>query len=560
MRKNDDKKVITPHLFVEYSLCPAWIWHDLFTNKSLKGDIPELALKLMEKGVIHEKDYIKDLTFDEVSEIDPKAAFAHTLELMRQGAELIYQGEIETEIDGIIWRGRPDLLQKIPLQVGPPVRRTSGSGEDPSLWDGPPVRRTSRFGESPTGLEAGSETGESKFGNWFYIPIDIKSSNDINPDHKYQLAFYAKVLAKLQNKLPHQVAIINKEKKRQVIPVDSELMEKMHARANQILSIIRGQKPTLHYKGGCKQSPWGHMCLEDCKKVNDAALIYNIRETTLNKLREAGFETVADLAELNPREPQFKISANTWSRIILQAQSLIKDDIIWTQSPDIPTNGYPIYFDIEGDPLLGVDYLFGFWLGNEEISARHSDSTVCHPERSRRISKLVPVDSSIPPPVGGSTQNDNKNQEGKFVYFLAPQPEDERKMWLDFLAWLPTLPKEYIVYHYAPYEKIHLDLLEKKYGGSPELNIFKSKLVDLFTVVKNSVIFPLYFYSVKDLAKSRFVNYKWRHQKASGAQSIFWYEKWLETGDKQVLQDIIDYNEDDVIATEHLLNWLKTKS
>ena len=74
-----NKPVITPHLFVEYSLCPAWIWHDLFTDPSLKGEIPELALKLMEKGVIHEEDYVKDLVFDEVKEIDPAKALAKSL-------------------------------------------------------------------------------------------------------------------------------------------------------------------------------------------------------------------------------------------------------------------------------------------------------------------------------------------------------------------------------------------------------------------------------------------------------------------------------------------------
>ena len=495
------KLVITPHLFVEYSLCPAWIWHDLFTDPSLKGEIPELALKLMEKGVIHEEDYVKDLVFDEVKEIDPAKALAKTLELMKSGSELIYQGEIETEIDGFIWRGRPDLLQKIP--------------------------------------------GESNFGNWFYIPVDIKSSNEMNPDHKFQLAFYAEVLEKIQGRLPHQVAIINKEKQRRVIPVDSELMEKMHTRANQILTILAGRKPTLHYRGGCKQSPWGQMCLQDCEAVNDAALVYNVRESTLDKLREAGFETVTELAGLDPDKPQYKISADTWKRIVLQAQSLQKNDLIWLGEPHIPTTPYPIYFDIEGDPLLGVDYLFGFWLGNTPSSPNPSSGSPRGEAGRRGITQAPPL------PRGG------KGGDGQFKYFLAKQPEDEKQMWQEFLTWLPTLPEEYLVYHYAPYEKIHLDLLEKKYGGSPELNKFRSKLIDLFEVVKNSVIFPLYFYSIKDLAKSRFVNYKWRHQKAGRAQSIFWYEKWLETGDEKVLQDILDYNEDDVIATEHLLHWLQ---
>jgi len=80
--------------------------------------------------------------------------------------------------------------------------------------------------------------------------------------------------------------------------------------------------------------------------------------------------------------------------------------------------------------------------------------------------------------------------------------------------------------------------------------------VDLSNIVQKNVFFPLYFYSIKDIAKSKFLNYKWRHAKAGGAQSIFWYEEWLEKKDRAILTDIIDYNEDDVRATEYLHHWL----
>ncbi|MEA1909989.1 MAG: TM0106 family RecB-like putative nuclease [Patescibacteria group bacterium] len=448
-------------------MCPGWVYHDQFSDPKQKGEIPELALKLMEQGVLHEKEYIKDLEFEEVKAIDSDEAFRETVNLMQKGVGLIYQGSIETEIDDIKWHGRPDLLKKFP--------------------------------------------GKSKFGNWQYYPIDIKSSTDLRPDHKHQLAFYSEILKRIQGKEPEKIAIINKNKKQMTIPLSSEITSKMYAKANEIISILKGQKPLPHLKGGCKQSPWGHMCLKESESKNDIALIYNVRESTLNKLRSNGLETVLEIAELNPNKPQYKIAKNTWQRLVLQAQALVKKDLIWLQKPNFDEGNNPIYFDIEGDPLLGIDYLFGFWIGNTQ----------------------------------------------EFKYFLASRPEDEEKMWKEFLAWLPTLPKDYLMYHYAPYEKIHVEMLEKKYGGSKDLDLFKSKLVDLFDVIKKSVIFPLYFYSIKDLAKSRFVNYKWRHQKAGGAQSIFWYEKWLETGDRKVLQDIIDYNEDDVIATEHLLNWLK---
>lgn len=84
-------------------------------------------------------------------------------------------------------------------------------------------------------------------------------------------------------------------------------------------------------------------------------------------------------------------------------------------------------------------------------------------------------------------------------------------------------------------------------------------MVDLEKVVQKSVILPLYFYSIKDIAKSRFLNFKWRHEKAGGSQSVFWYDEWLETGNREILDDIINYNEDDVRTTEHLYLWLKNK-
>ena len=124
---------------------------------------------------------------------------------------------------------------------------------------------------------------------------------------------------------------------------------------------------------------------------------------------------------------------------------------------------------------------------------------------------------------------------------------------------MACLPKEYVVYHYANYEKVHLKSLAEEYGGSTSLDSFQAKLVDLQKVIEKAIIFPLYFYSIKDIAKSSFLNFSWRHEKAGGAQSMFWYEQWLETGNKEILDDIINYNEDDVRATESLFLWILSR-
>jgi len=241
---------------------------------------------------------------------------------------------------------------------------------------------------------------------------------------------------------------------------------------------------------------------------------------------------VQQIAEMNlarlPRIPY--MSKTALERVQLQAQSLQTHELRWLAKPTIPTAPIQIYFDIEGDPLLQVQYLFGFWIvGDTE----------------RRLAKFGQVRPAV----------DSSNY---YLYFLAETPDQEAIMWQQFVQWIKILPasNQYLVYHFADYERSRTLGMAEAYGQRTAVEGFVERFIDLSTVVQQSVIMPLYFYSIKDIAKSKFLQYHWRHPKAGGAQSIFWYEKWLETKDQQVMQDIVNYNEDDVVATEYLRNWL----
>lgn len=338
----------------------------------------------------------------------------------------------------------------------------------------------------------------------------------------------------IQGHFPDAMGIINKnhdfilcELKKKDIPNTQVIIKK-------VLKIMRGYKPDSTIAGKTKNSPWYRVALEEAEKSEDISLIYCLRTESVNALRASGVQTIHDLANIEisqlPNIPY--ASFNKLEKFQLQAQSLIKNEIIpLTQPKPIPDTPLKLYFDIEGNPFLDVDYLFGFWISGD-------------PEK--KYAKIGAVRS-------------NPNEEQYFLYFLAEQPEEEASMWHSFLSWIDELPADCTVYHYANYEKTHLTRLADKYSGSTALSRFQNKLVDLLITVTESFIFPLYFYSIKDIAKSEFLNFKWRHQKAGGGQSIFWYEQWLETGNREILQDIIDYNEDDVRATESLYLWIQTK-
>ncbi len=443
--------------------------------------------KLLEQGVLHEEEYVKDLKFVEVEEKRPESAFTHTIELMKEGAELIYQGEIQYEADGVIYRGRPDLLER-------------------------------RIGKT------------SQFGDFYYVPCDIKSSSDIKKEQWMQLTLYAKILEELQGVFPDEVSIINRNHERVQFSIEEKHRIKTFDRVDTVLRVLKGDKPPLKLSSSCKSSPWYSQCVKEAEDVNDIALLYRLDSRAHERLRENGVNTVEEAAEMNidtlPKIPY--ASPQTLQRVKLQAQSLLSGELKWVGSPELPEAPLNIYFDIEGDPLLDVQYLWGFWVAGDPDGKYANIGHV------------------------------RKQDDGKyFVYFLAEQPEDEREMWHDFLKWLDTLPQEgYAVWHYNKYERVQCEKLAKLYGDSNSLWRFMSNFVDLEIVVRDSIIFPLYFYSIKDIAKSKFLNFKWRHAKAGGAQSIFWYEEWLEKKDRNILNDIVNYNEDDVRATEFLKDWL----
>ena len=82
-----------------------------------------------------------------------------------------------------------------------------------------------------------------------------------------------------------------------------------------------------------------------------------------------------------------------------------------------------------------------------------------------------------------------------------------------------------------------------------------ASLVDLMPLLQKSVILPITSYSIKPIAKH--LGFRWREEKAGGAQSLFWYAEYLQ-GDHELKKKLVEYNEDDVIATKVVLDFLKS--
>ena len=83
-----------------------------------------------------------------------------------------------------------------------------------------------------------------------------------------------------------------------------------------------------------------------------------------------------------------------------------------------------------------------------------------------------------------------------------------------------------------------------------------TRAVDLyFDVVLKATEWPTRDYSIKTLAKH--LGFNWRDTHPSGAASIEWFHRWVETQDGAIKQRILDYNEDDCRATRILLDGIR---
>ena len=76
-----------------------------------------------------------------------------------------------------------------------------------------------------------------------------------------------------------------------------------------------------------------------------------------------------------------------------------------------------------------------------------------------------------------------------------------------------------------------------------------------YDVVLKATEWPTRDFSIKTLAT--YLGFSWRDTHPSGAASIEMFHRWVETGDLELKERILEYNEDDCRATRVLLDGIR---
>ncbi|MFH1064675.1 MAG: TM0106 family RecB-like putative nuclease [Candidatus Woesearchaeota archaeon] len=450
--------------FYNYVQCPTRVYLNIYGDKSRKLAVSDFMLKKSEEGILHEKDVIADKDFVEVTVRDEAEAAKATLKMMEDGVELIYQGVLIN--DGMI--GRPDFLMK--------------------------------------------RKGTSKFGDYHYIAVDIKSGKHLKEEYRMQVVFYSYMLELIQDRRPTVGIIINAEKQELEFNISVEI-EKFNSIFDEVKSISKGSKSEPAVSAKCAECVWREYCYEYLEKKKDISLVYKLSRVHKEQLNVLGINTLKDLAQsdLKVLMSVKGMGKKTAERFRMQAQSLLSGKELVVSHPRIPDSPVEIFFDIEGETDLGIDYLYGLLVRKDGVETYHA--------------------------------------------FWADKPEDEKKMWKEFCRFIKQFD-DFRVYYYTSYERTSIKRLKELYGMDEKLfERMSDNMHDVFKMIIGHVVLPLYSYSIKPIAKH--LSYKWDDKKAGGAQSMLWYQEWLDSGDLKIKEKILQYNKNDCEATRVVLDWLK---
>ena len=369
------------------------------------------------------------------------------------------------------------------------------------------------------------QPGQSQFGDWVYEPADIRLGKRPKMDYQIAVAFHAYVLAAVQGAWAETGWLMLRQRGTYAVNLSETVPRMQETLRDCIQMLLQPEEPEVFIAHNrCDLCQWFSHCYGIAQNRRHLSLLPGVTPSRYVHLKALNLTTLEALAAANPKQleclPGFGLPVA--HRLVRQAQAMLYNDAIADSlDPDqtdllseqeLPTAPIELYFDIEAAPEQNLIYLHGVL-----VVDRVAQTETFHP-------------------------------------LLAHSEADEQLVWEQFLdlVWrYPDAP----IFHFCPYEVQTVKRLGEYYGTPSEwIEPLVERFVDLHERVTRVAILPVESYALKPIA--RWLGFNWRDSEANGAQSICWYAQWTATGDRQYLDAILRYNEDDCRATYRIKDWL----
>ncbi|MDI6451760.1 TM0106 family RecB-like putative nuclease [Anaerobaca lacustris] len=488
-------KRITAAMLYDAIRCPHRVTLDLFGAPADRDQITAFVQLLWDRGYAYEQEIIRGLNvpFANLSSLSGDEKEAATLDAINRGDALVYSGRI-TAMDLV---GEPDLLRREGLGY---VAGDIKSG---------------------AGLEGANEDSDGRPKKHYAV----------------QLALYTEILEGIgvsAGRTPF-VWDIHADEVRYDLdsPQGQRKPESLWDSYQKILDLVRAIVSGRHHTlpalmSDCKLCHWRTLCKKHVREAGDLTLIPELGRATRDAMVST-IPTIDDLARADigtwtkGKKTVFPgIGPDSLRKFQTRARLLTHPDAkpYVVHPVDLPPANTELFFDIETDPMRNICYLHGF------VERKNSGD---------------PAE--------------------RYHSFLAtsPTPEEEERAFAEAWAYIRSR-RPCTIYYYSKYERTWWRQLQQRHPAVAtqqdiEAIFDRSVSVDLYFDLQGCIEWPTNDYSVKTLAT--YLGFTWRDQEPSGAASIEWYHRWVESGDPAIRQRILDYNEDDCLAMRVLLDGVR---
>ncbi|MBW1613223.1 MAG: TM0106 family RecB-like putative nuclease [Deltaproteobacteria bacterium] len=387
--------------------------------------------------------------------------------------------------------------------------------------------------------------GKSKLGDWYYAVEDTKLARETKAGTVLQLCLYSELLGDIQGQTPENMYVIKPGVDFPTEKYRFQEFESYYRIVKERFQQVMLKEPEKTYPlpvGKCDTCRWWKACYRKWHVDDHLSLIAGIRSNQTKELDQQGISTLEMYAkETKPfRTKPEQGNEETYQKIHHQAQVQLKGRVekkmLYDLLPIEPLRGLnrlpeiskgDLYFDIEGDHFYeegGLEYLFG-------------------------ISYI--------------------NDEGELDYksFWAKDRVEEKKMFEEFMGFVldrwGKFPDMHI-YHYAPYEPTAIKRLASRcaiFEQEVDQLLRSGRFVDLFSVIKETLIASVESYSLKEIEKFTDYSRKVDIRLASDARRRMSIA--LDFNDFSSFSDsdfelIEAYNKDDCLATLALHKWIES--
>ena len=494
-----NKNFYSATMLTRYINCKHTITNEFNEKKlNLKRSERTVADNLrLEKGLIHEVDYFKELSkkYKKVKNIkvlknlSKEEKIKETNKALKEGYELIYGGWLKSGN----WSGELDFL------------------------------------------EINNEV-KSNLGNYSYEITDTKNSSKVKGDHIYQVCLYSFLLEEAQGILSDNFFILLKDKSKEFIKL-KEVYDTFLLHKNSYENFIKNEldKTKPEKCGYCTFCDWKEICENEWIDNRHLNQVLGNNKKNIKKLNNAGIQNLDELAKLNPKtkieglRDEIKIKRINQAKLQIEAENkgypifkVIEENLILNKGFNLlpKPSECDLFFDLEGvqDYVFPgkLEYLFGIYY--------------------------------------------EENGEKIFKPFWAHNKKEEKQSVIDFFAFTKAHFKKYPkakIYHYASYEIKALERLtslHKVHGVDYDHYLNLGRFVDLFRVVKQAIFVSEKSYSIKEIEK--YYDFKRTGDIKKGDISEEYYIQWIETKKQNLLDEIEEYNKQDCVSTFKLRNWL----